>query len=177
VWSRIVDRIDGIDSGTKKNVRKATAGLMIIDPEQYKMSAESMLAIRDANQPLIDAACDNHYTRELDIDADAYINDKTYDIFRAMRFWKEQFPELTEKRSEAHACYWFKKILLPNVRRACAEKIMYYKEQMRDKNVSKNIKTILDECLTKNERYIVKIDQMFERPDIAEKSSIFNKVP
>jgi hypothetical protein len=65
VWSKIVDKIERIDASTCKSIRKATTGLMIIDPDPYNLSAEAMLVIREANQPLVYAAYENHHTRAL----------------------------------------------------------------------------------------------------------------
>jgi hypothetical protein len=176
-YSRIVDTIDGIDSGTEKAVRKATDTLTILDPEKYKMHTDVLLVIEKANKSLIYAAYENHHTRELHAGADAYLADKKNDVYIAVRFWKKHFPELTAQRCDAHVCHWFKDILLPNQRRACVEKVTFYQEQMKDKNVSKNIKTIIAGCLKKNEQYIADIDVLDERPDIVEKSSIFYSVP
>jgi hypothetical protein len=78
-WSKIVDTIERIDANTAKAIRKATARLMILDPKKYNMSAEAMLVIREANLPLIYAAYENHHTRELESDADAYLADKAQD--------------------------------------------------------------------------------------------------
>jgi len=176
-WSQITDRIEGIDTGTAKAVRKTTTGLSIIDPEKYNMSPESMLVIRDAIQPLIYAAYENHHTRELSTNADAYIIDKTSDVYYFVKIWKKYFPELTEQHCESLVCFWLKRILLPKLYQSCTEKITFYKEQIRSSSVSKNLKTILTECLGKNEGYIKKFDELSERPDIVEKSSIFYPVP
>ena len=177
VWNKVVDQIERIDSNTCKSIRKATAGLMILDPEKYGMSADAMLAIREANQPLIYAAYENHHTRELDSDADAYLADKANDISVAVRMLKTHFPELSEEKSDAFASYWFKKVLLPNLRRACAEKVAYYISQIGRHDVSSTVKEILTGCRDKNKRYIQCIDQQTARSDIAAKSSIFYQVP
>jgi len=176
-WSQAVDKIEQIDSATRKAIRKATTGLMIIDPEKHGMSPEAMLAIREANQPLIYAAYENHHTRELDADADVYLADKAYDILAAIRIWKKHFPELTEERCAAFACYWFKKILIPILRRACIEKVAYYTSQIEQGDASHSVKEILTGCRKKNEDYIQCIDKLSARPDISEKSSIFYPVP
>jgi hypothetical protein len=102
-----------------------------------------------------------------------YVIEDVNDISVAVRTWKKHFPELTDARSEAHACYWFKKILLTNLRRACYEKVNYYKSQINETDASKTIKTILTSCLNKNVDYIKCIDQLLARLDIGEKSSIF----
>jgi hypothetical protein len=172
-WGKVVDRIEQIDSNTCKQIRKGTAGLMILDPEKYDMSAEAMLAIRDANQPLIYAAYENHHTRELKADADVYLADKAQDIALAVQMLKKQFPELSDEKSEAFAWHWLKKILLPNLRRACVEKVAFYKSQSEQKDISKTIKESLVECWNKNDAYIQCIDTLLTRSDIAEKSSIF----
>lgn len=172
VWSMIVDKIERIDSETCKAVRKATTGLMIFDPEKYDLSAEAMLVIREANQPLIYAIYENHHTRALVADADMYLEDKAQDIFRTSRILKKHFPELTEERCHALACHWLKRILLPNLRRACVEKVAYYIEQVGRNDISSTVKEILSGCRSKNEDYVRCIDKLLTRPDIAERSSI-----
>jgi len=176
VWSKIVDEIERVDAHTCKSLRKATTGLTIIDPEKYGLSAEAMLVIREANQPLIYAAYENHHTRALIADANVYLEDKTHDISVAVRLWKQHFPELTEETSDAFVCCWFKKVLLPILRRACYEKVDYYKSQIIGTDVSKTVKTILTGCLNKNLDYIQCIDQLTARPDIGAKSSPFYSI-
>ena len=172
-WSKIVDRIEQIDSSTCKTIRKATARLMILDPARYGTSPESMLVIREANQPLIYAAYENHHTRELESNAEMYLTDKAQDIAEAVQVWKKQFPELTSETCEAFACHWLKKILLPNLRKACGEKIAYYNSQLEQHNVSCTVQTILTGCWHKNQNYIKSIDRLAMCPEIAGKSSIF----
>jgi hypothetical protein len=176
-YSKAVDQIDRIDSDTHQAIRKATTGLMIIDPETHDMSAEVLLAILGANQPLVCATFENQHTRALKADADAYLASKALDISAAVRIVKKHFPELTDDRCNAFACHWLKKILLPNLRRACYEKAAYYKSQINRTGVSKTVKAILEECLAKNLDYIKCFDMLALRPDIAEKSSIFYTVP
>ena len=177
VWSKIVDTIERIDSNTCKSIRKGTAELMILDPEKYNMSAEVMLVIREANQPLIYAAYENHHTRELDADADMYLADKAKDIFIAVRIWQKHFPELSDEKCEAFACYWFRKVLLPNLRRACIEKVAYYAFQIERSDVSNTVKEILKGCQFKNEGYIRCIDELLANPDFMGKSAIFYPAP
>ena len=177
VWSKIEDKIDRIDSSTCKSIRKATTALEILNIEKNGMSTEAMLINEKANQPLVHAAYENHHTRELDADADAYLADKASDIFKAVRIGKQHFSELTEENSNAFACYWFKKVLLPNLRRACAEKVGYYTSQSERSDISNTIKEMLTVRRKKNEKYIKCIDELATRSDIAEKSSIFYQLP
>ena len=180
VWSGIVDKIERIDSNTCKNIRKQTAGLMILDPTKYKMSAEAMLVIREANQPLICAAYENHHTRELvaeGVDAELYIADKAHDIFSAVRMLTKQFPELTEERSDCYACLWVHKILITNLRKACAEKIEFYNRNIDQSGISKTIKDILIDRRDRNKGYIKNLTELAARPDIQEKSAIFYPIP
>ena len=172
-WSKIVDTIEWIDSSACKTIRKATARLTILDHEKLGKSADVMLVIREANQPLIYAAYENHHTRELESDADMYLADKAQDISEAVQVWRTHFPELTDERCDAFACRWLKKILLPILRKACGEKVTYYTAQMERNDVSGTVKTILSGCRTKNLGYIKCIDRLSMRPDISEKSSIF----
>ena len=172
-WSKVVDKIERIDANTAKSIRKATARLMIIDPEKYGMSPEAMLVIREANQPLIYAAYENHHTRELKSDTNVYLADKAQDVADTVRIWRKHFPELTDDKCDAFACHWLKKILLPNLRRACDIKVAYYTSQIERKETSNTVKAILTGCRDKNLAYIKCIDQLAACPDIGEKSSIF----
>ena len=175
VWSSIGDRIRDIDLNTCKSIRKGTERLMILNPEKHGVSAEVMLVNRDATQPLISAAYENHHTRELtDGSSDVYIAHKAHDIFVAVRIWKKLFPELTDELAYCFACHWIKKVLVPNLRSACVEKVEFYKQQIARKDISKTITDILTQCLEKNERYIRRIDELSELSDINNKSTIFN---
>lgn len=176
VWNKVVDKIEHIDTHAHKSIRKATTGLMIIDPEKYGMSTESMLVIREANFPLVCAAYENHHTREIFADGGAvYLADKTHDVSEAVRIWKKQFPELTEEKCEIHARVWTKRIVIPHVRKACLEKVDYYKSQMERTGRSSTIKEILAGCRDKNLKYIVCLDKLAEQLDGQEKTSIFYK--
>jgi len=172
-WSKIVDKIERIDANTAKSIRKATARLMVIDPEKYSMSPEAMLVIREANQPLIYAAYENHHTRELESDANVYLADKAQDVWDAVRIWRHHFPELTDEKCEAFACHWLKRILLSNLRKACGEKVAYYTSQLERHDISGTVKVILTGCREKNQAYIQRINQLAMCPDISEKSSVF----
>jgi len=175
VWSSIGDRIRDIDLDTCKSIRKGTERLMILNPDTYGISAEVMLVNRDATQPLTSAAYENHHTRELaDGGSDVYIAHKAHDIFIEVRIWQQQFPVLTEDRANCFACLWVKKILVPNLRKACVEKVAFYKEQIARKDVSHTIKESLTQCWEKNERYLQRIEELSELSDITNKSTIFN---
>jgi len=176
VWSSIGDRIRDIDLNTCKSIRKGTERLMILNPEKHGVSAEVMLVNQKANQPLTSAAYENHHTRELaDGGSDVYIAHKTHEVFGAVRMWQQQFSELSEERAYGFACLWVKKVLIPHLRRACTEKVEFYKQQIVRNDVSKTIKDILIQCLAKNERYIRCIDELSELSDIKNKSNIFNQ--
>ena len=176
IWSKVVDTIERIDTNTCKALRKGTAELMILNPETHDMSAEAMLVIREANLPLIYAAYENHHTRELDADADVYLADKARDVFIAVRIWEKHFAELSEEKCEAFACYWLKKVLLPNLRRACVEKVAFYLYQVERNDVSALVKEMLKTCQFKNEGYIRRIDELIACPNLTAKSSIFYPV-
>jgi len=176
VWSKVVDTIERIHANTCKAIRKGTTELMILDPELYDMSADVMLVIREANQPLIYAAYENHHTRELDADAGIYLADKAKDISIAIRVWKKHFPELSDEKCEEFACHWFRKVLLPNLKRACVEKVAYYTFQIGRNDVSTTVKEILRGCLSKNEGYIRCMNTLVAGTDFAVNSSIFYPV-
>jgi len=173
-WSNAVDKIERIDSNTGKSIRRATTGLMILDSENREMSTEVMLVVLKANQPLICAAYENHHTRELITDGgEGYLADKTRDIIDIIRPWRTLFPELTNERSEAFACLWLKKILVPNLRRACVEKVAYYTSQIGRNDISKTVEKMFVEYKKKNEAYICCIDKLAIRIDIDEKIAHF----
>ena len=175
VWSNIGDQIRDIDMNTCKSIRKGTERLMILNPEKYGVSAEVMLVNRDATQPLTSAAYENHHTRELaDGGSNVYIENKAHDISVAVRIWKKRFPVLTDERAYCFACLWVSKILVPNLRRACTEKIEFYKQQIARNDVCKTIRDSLTRCLKKNEHYIQCIEELSELSDIKNKTTIFN---
>ena len=177
VWKQIAHKIEQIDSNTRKTVRRGTMGLAIIDPALFGKSAEAMLVIRDANFPLFCATHENHHTRELLLDGgDVYLAEKANDIWEAVRDRNETFPGLTFDRAEALVCHWFKKILIPTLRRACDAKVEYYATQINSRDVSKAIKADLEICRKKNLEYIGRIDELSQRSDIAEKSAIFYQI-
>lgn len=175
-YSKIVDRIEGIDSYTGKSIRQGTAGLNILDPAKYNMSADVMLINRVAIAPLCAAAYENHHTRELAADGGkVYIENKALDIFSVIRIWQEKYPEVTHKLSDAFACRWIKIVLIPNLRRSCIEKIEFYKDELNKKHLSQTIRNIVQDCLDKNENYLIKIDELDNLSGIANKSSLFNQ--
>jgi len=133
-----------------------------------------MLVNREATQPLIYAAYENHHTRELSADGgDLYITDKARDIFVAIRVWQKHFPELTADLAECHACQWVKKVLIPNLRKACTEKVAFYSKQSEQNDISKTIKNILVGCRAKNLHYIACIDELAASSALREKSNVF----
>ena len=163
-WSKIVDRIERIDSSVAKSTRKATTRLVMLDIEQYNMSIGAVLVNMTANQPLICAAYENHHTRELLPDGGvAYIADKTSDIVEITKDFRKSFPELTDEKCFEHVCNWVKEALIPSLRRGCIEKVGYYEEQIRKGKISKTIKDILAVCLDKNEQYIKCINKLAAR--------------
>ena len=167
------DKIERIDSSTRKSIRRATVGLMILDPNKYDMSAEVMLVIREANQPLIYAAYENHHTRELDYTREpgsegvgVYVADKALDVSQAVSIFRKHFPELTEAVIDRHTHIWIKNILIPNQLRACNEKIEYYRSMNERKDVSRVIKEENDRCIAKNLRYISNFLELKEQSNI-----------
>ena len=179
MWSKLKNAVDQIDSSTRKSIRKATTGMMILAPDEYEMSAEVMLVNSAANSPLVYAAYENHHTRELATDGiDAYITDKANDITEAVRVWKKHFPKLTDKACLDHACRWIKKILIPNLRRACHAKLVCYESMYDRDDVGKFVKMEIVRCVKKNQGYVKRIDELFARPDIANQSNIiYPEVP
>jgi hypothetical protein len=175
MWSKLKNAVEQIDASTRKTIRKATTGLMILSPDKYTMSAEVMLVNRAANSPLVYAAYENHHTRELAADGiDAYIADKANDITEAVRIWKKHFPELTDEACYDHACLWIQKILIPNLRRACHAKLAYYESMDDREDVGKIVKMEILRCVKKNMGYVKRIDELAARPDIKNFSSIIN---
>jgi hypothetical protein len=171
VWSEVVDVIEQIDLDTEKSICKVTIGLTIIDPEKYSMSTESIVVNLKANLPLILAVYENHHTREISSGIDTYIENKVYAVLESVKMWKKHFPELTENEVYRYTCHWIKK-LTQNLRKACITKIAYYQSQIERKDISKPLKTILENCLSKNNVYVQRIDELSERSDIAIHSSI-----
>jgi hypothetical protein len=169
-WCKTITKIDNIDTTTRKSIRKATMRFMILDPAKYGTTAEVMLVNREANLSLIYAAYENHHTRELSAEgADVYMASKANDISEAVRIWKQQFPELTDDLSESYACHWIKKILIPNVRKSCYDKLAYYQSVHERNNINKILKDEIARCIKKNVQYIADIDALAARASLNEK--------
>ena len=145
MWSEVVDQIDQTDSGTSRSIRKSTTGLMILDPHNHDISADIMLVNREANLPLIYAAYENHITRKLDAEngIEQYIADKVHDVKAVLQIWRKKFPDLTDELIEEYVYRWIKKAVIPNLRRACSEKLNYYRSQIDRDEMSTPLKTII----------------------------------
>jgi hypothetical protein len=173
VWSEIMEKIERIDAGTCRSVRKGTTRLRILDPGKYKIPAEGMLVVYEANLPLIYAAYENHHTRKLDKNGiDNYIADMVYDVKAVLRIWQRKFPELTDELIKEYVYRWIKQVVVPNLRSACTEKLVYYKAQTERDEVSKPLKEIMKRCIRKNEHYIVCIEELSELSDVKVISTI-----
>jgi hypothetical protein len=163
-----------IDSSTQKNMRRATEGLTILPPEKYGTSTEVMLINMKANQPLLYASYENHHTRELRANgSDHYFEDKVSDVLAAVRYWMRKYPELLVL-TESHVCLWTKKVLIPNLRKACDAKLEYYRTLYKRKDIIESLRDEAKEWIAKNEKYIVCIEALADRPDIRDLSCITN---
>jgi hypothetical protein len=164
VMFEIMSHVNLIDSFTQKSMRKAMAGLMLLNLEESEMSTDVMLVNEKANQPLMYAIYENHHTRELDPDSvEDYIEEKVHDIFIAVRGLRKRFPELTDELIEEYLCRWIKKVVLPNLRRACNEKLKFYRSLLCQSNIIESLKEKIRELIKKNEGYIENIASLAER--------------
>lgn len=176
VWCGFTDEIKIIDSTTQNSIARATTDLEIIDPESYNMSDSALLINYAANQPLLCATYANDYTRKISADkGNAYLADKTNDVAKALKPFKNKFSCLDYDRFEAHVCQWFKKIVIPQVLKACLEKIEMYKRLIEDKKINRSLKEIFEDRLQRNIKYVERINAFDGREDIEKKSSIFKK--
>jgi hypothetical protein len=170
----LTSKNEQIDSSTQKAMRRATEELTILPPEKYGTSTEVMLINLKANQPLLYASYENHHTRELRANgANHYIEEKMSDVLSAVRFWMREYPELLAL-AETHVCLWTKKVLIPNLRKACDAKLEYYRKLYKRKDIIESLRDEAKEWIVKNEKYIVCIEALAERPDIRDISSIIN---
>ena len=117
-----------------------------------------------------------HHTRDLDSNGtEGYIAEKTGEIVESLRVWKKKFPMLTDELIEGYVCLWIKNALIPPLRKACFEKIDFYKSLLARNNVSESVKEKTKAWLAKNERYIQCIDELAACSAIKEKSSIITQ--
>ena len=103
-----------------------------------------------------------------------YIADKVHDVSIVIQIWRAKFPELTDELIEIHVYRWIKKAVIPNLRRACSEKLNHYHTQLDRDDMSTPLKTIIQRCIKKNKNYLVRIDEMSELSDIQNQSTIIN---
>jgi hypothetical protein len=169
----VMSNCESYDSAARKAIRKATSRLTLLPPEKYGLSAEVMLINEKANQPLIDAAYENHHTRELDAEgSEGYLADKVQDIAENIRDWRKQFPDLTDDMIDSYVRRWAVKIVAPHTRKACREKLAFYHKLYENDDIVESLKKQVKEWIIKNERYVVNFDQLPERLGISSKSCL-----
>jgi hypothetical protein len=113
-------------------------------------------------------------TRELVVDGgNLYITDKAHDIFVALQVWQKHIPELTADLAEHLARQWVKKVLIPNLWKACTEKVAFYSKESERSDISKTIQTILGGCRDKNLHYITCIENLAANSELRDLSTIF----
>ena len=176
VWCRFTDEIKHIDSATQNAIARATTRLEIVNPELFDMSDTALLVNYAANLQLVIATYANDHTRKIAADkGNAYLLDKTNDVANAIKQYTSKLEGLTYELAEAHVCHWFKRIVIPHIRKACNEKIEMYKRLIADSNINRSLKEIFEDRLKRNQNYILRIDEIDGREDITAKSSIFLK--
>jgi hypothetical protein len=165
----VMSKCNQHDSEAQKNIRKATSRLNLLSQGDYEtISGNSVLLLNEkANQPLLYAAYENHHTRELDgKDEEAainaaigYIEDKAEDIKVLIQPLRKHFSGLTDEDINEHVRRWTVKAVIPNTRKACQEKLAYYRKLYNSSDVIDALKAEVKEWIDKNERYL----QNFER--------------
>ena len=64
-------------------------------------------------------------------------------------------------------------LLIPNLRKACTEKVAFYSKEGERSDISKTIKTILGGCRDKNLHYITCIENLAANSELRDLSTIF----
>ena len=162
----MMGKIDQIDTTTKIAMRKATESLTVLPAEKYGTSMDVMLINLKANSPLLYASYENHITRELRANgADRYIEEKTNEVLMEIRFWAQQYPELPQL-TENLVCLWTKRALIPNIRRACHDKLEYYRKLHDRTDIIESLRDEAKGWIEKNEKYLECIDKLSKRSDV-----------
>jgi len=182
VQLEIAGQLDRIDSNCRKSIREATTELELLDTKKYGTATEVLTVNLVANLPLVYSSYENHHTRELSASGvDAYLGIKAREIRKAVKVWQNDVSGLTNKVINAYACLWVKEILIPNVRRACEEKVAYYKSLLIRRDIGESIKAQVKEWLKKHEGdkdtagYLKDLDELANRSGIIQQSSIFSR--
>jgi len=164
----IISREKRIDSSAAKSMRKLTTGLSILDPEVYGMNAEVMLVNREAKMPLLYAVYENHHTEELAAQdgIEGYIADKVHDVSAALRIWKQKYPQLTCDLIEGYVYRWIKKVVVPNLRRMCFDRIIYYQQLLDRNDVSPPLKEMITARQSEHRGYIERIEELSEHSGV-----------
>jgi hypothetical protein len=168
----LMGKIEQIDSETKKEMRKATEALTIMPLKKFGMKTEVMLFNFMANRPLLNASHENHITREIkDSGADKYITEKIDEVLSEVQFWAQQFPELPEM-VESFVYLWTKRVLIPNIRRSCNDKLAYYRKLYSRTNIIDSLREEVLVWIKKNEEYLECLEELNERSVIREQTHI-----
>jgi len=168
VTFEIIGREKRIDSSASKSMRKLTTGLTILDPEEYGMCAEIMLVNREAKLPLLYAVYENHHTEELapKDGIESYIADKVHDVSAALRICRQKYPQLTCDLIEGYVYRWIKKVVVPNLRRACFDRIAYYQQLLDRNDVSQPLKEMIAARQAEHRDYIGRIEELSARSGV-----------
>jgi hypothetical protein len=181
-FAKITGRLKDIDSRTARSIRQGTTGLPLLDPIKYGVNAEVMIVNDEAVDPLVYAAYENNHTKELanengddrDKKYEVYLQNKATDVYNNIKNWKVKFPEITMKLCDGFVYHWTVKVLIPNLLKACNEKIDFYENELERKDLSDTIQSMLNDLLQKNKGYIKCLGVLAELSEFQIKSGQFN---
>ena len=164
----IAGRLERIDSDTRRAIRKKTTELELLDTKKHGTSFEVLAVNMVANQPLVHSAYENHHTRELKkaLGADQYIGVVAIEIWKAVKQWKSDVLDLNEKMVEDYACRWVQTAIIPKVKAACEEKLIYYGHLLARNDISESIKIHIRSWISKNKEYLEDLTELDGRSRI-----------
>ena len=84
----------------------------------------------------------------------------------------DKFPELTDGDVETYVRRWAVKIVAPNIRKACREKLNYYYELYNSPEIIESLRSEIKRLIDKNERYIKNLDALPARLGISGNTTI-----
>ena len=169
----IMGKCVDVDAVAKKTIRKGTARLHLLLPEDQDRSTDVMLVNEIAKSVLTSSAYENHHTRELDMDgAESFIDNKVQDIIESLQDVRQKFPELSDELIAVYVRRWAVKIVAPTVRKACKEKLDFYQELHESSHMIESLRSEIRRLIAKNEKYVKNFDELPKRLGITGHTTI-----
>lgn len=183
----IQNHIDAIDRVAQQTIYDGLQDVKLIDDSELESNDNERVVRYVINslayRALTPSVYQNHHGKELVIGTvDNYIERKKKLVCRMFSDTNAGYRQLVinrlpgtatfEQAVDSMVCRWIRDDVVPAVRNACEQKIVYYNNLMTRRDLSYMFKSKTQERITKNMQYIAAMNELSLRSDIALRSRI-----